>query len=282
MMNQETPTPLLETDPTQYWDTVAAAWQDTHPQRLWRAYSDALHARLLRRWLPAAEMHDVLKTDAFDEAVSTGLFELLAARAQRVWSVDISAQLVRAAQVRHPALYATCADVRRLPFADGMFDLIVSNSTLDHFSHWDDLVAAVRELYRVLKPGGTLLLTLDNLANPVIALRRILPFRLLHRLGLVPYYVGVTCGPLRLRRLLQQAGFTVHHSSVMLHCPRVLAIPLAGLLEKYASSATQRRYIRLLLAWEHLAVWPVHFLTGHFLTVRALKPHHATRSRACF
>lgn len=48
------------------------------------------------------------------------------------------------------------ADVYQLPFADGTFDLVVSNLMLQ----WcDDLDAALRELRRVLRPEGLLLFT---------------------------------------------------------------------------------------------------------------------------
>jgi SAM-dependent methyltransferase len=42
----------------------------------------------------------------------------------------------------------------RLPFADRAFDLIVNNQVMEHV---DDLDAVLREIHRVLKPGGTLL-----------------------------------------------------------------------------------------------------------------------------
>lgn len=44
--------------------------------------------------------------------------------------------------------------VSQLPFADGMFDLATAVET--HF-WWPDLLSDMREVFRVLKPGGTLL-----------------------------------------------------------------------------------------------------------------------------
>ena len=148
-----------------YWDTVTEAWQEAHPQRLWRDHNDAVNVALFRRWLAKDRVKRLLKTDLFDEAFSEGLYPLLASRAQCLFGVDISPPLVQAAWSRHPDLSATCADVRRLPFAYGMFDVIVSNSTLDHFETWDDLVTTLHELCRVLRQGGELLLTLDNPSN---------------------------------------------------------------------------------------------------------------------
>ena len=259
------------TKAVRYWDTVAEAWQEAHPQELWRVYSDAVNVALFSRWMPEDGVKRVLKTDLFDEAVGEGLYPLLASRAQCVFSIDVSSLLVQAACSRHHGLRATRADVRRLPFADGAFDVIVSNSTLDHFAALDDLVIGLRDLHRVLRPGGELLLTLDNLANPIIALRNALPIRLVQRLGLVPYYVGVTCGPHHLRRLLAQAGFEVREVRAMLHCPRVFAVALARVLKRRAQMKTQRLYVRFLMAWECLSRWPGRFLTGYYIAVRATK-----------
>src|SRR5439155_7848743 len=55
--------------------------------------------------------------------------------------------------------------------------------------------------------GGALVVTLDNGANPVVALRNRLPLGALRRLSLVPYAVGATCGPRRFPRLLVETDF---------------------------------------------------------------------------
>ncbi len=254
-----------------YWDTLAGAWQKTHRQTLWRVHSDAVNVALLARWLPAGRVKRLLKTDLFDEAFSDGIYPLLRSRAHCVVGMDLSALSLTAAVLRHTGLQATWADVRHLPFADGAFDVIVSNSTLDHFESLDEMVASLYELCRVLRAGGQLLLTLDNLANPVIALRNSLPFPLLNYLGLVPYYVGATCGPRRLQRILRQVGLEVLEVSAVMHCPRMLAVAMAHMLERHAELETQRRFLRFLMAFEHLSRWPTRFLTGHFVAVRAMR-----------
>ena len=62
----------------------------------------------------------------------------------------LDARLVHVDLVRHPACDCT-ADVRRLPFATGVFDLAVSQETVEHV---DDPFLAVREIVRVVRPGG--------------------------------------------------------------------------------------------------------------------------------
>lgn len=51
------------------------------------------------------------------------------------------------------------ADIQRLPFADDTFDTAISCETVEHVP---DPAGAVRELSRVLRPGGRLLLTTPN------------------------------------------------------------------------------------------------------------------------
>jgi SAM-dependent methyltransferase len=54
------------------------------------------------------------------------------------------------------------ADGQRLPFADNSFDLIVSCETIEHLP---DVRCAIREMYRVARPQGRLLLTTPNYFN---------------------------------------------------------------------------------------------------------------------
>ena len=216
-------------------------------------------------------MDALLKTDLFDEAVSEGLYSLLASRARQVYGMDLSAGILRIAWSRHAGLKSFVADVGSLPFNDSTFDVVVSNSTLDHFETHEEIVTSLRELYRVLRPAGRLLLTLDNLANPVITLRQRLPFDPLNRLGILPYYVGSTFRPHHLRRVLERLGFCVSEMGAVLHCPRLPAVALCGFLARYATWGAQRRFLRLLMAFEGLSRWPTRFLTGHFIVVNALK-----------
>jgi SAM-dependent methyltransferase len=253
------------------WDAVGKTWQDAHPQRLWRVHSDAVNHALFARWLPVTRVERLLKTDLFDEAVSDGIYPLLACRARGVVGLDISPLILEQARASWSGVHASGADVRFLPFADGTFDVVVSNSTLDHFDSLDDVLVSLREIHRVLRDGGRLLLTMDNLRNPMISLRNALPVRSLQRLGLVPYSVGATCGPSRLFRLLSDAGFEVLQADAVMHCWRVLAVALSRIVERFGNPDVQRRYLRLLTSCEALSGWPLRFFTGHFIAVLAGK-----------
>ncbi len=254
-----------------YWNAVAKRWQEARPQTLWRAYNDGVNSSLFARWLSASDIECLLKTDLFDESLGDGLYPLISARARNLVGIDISMLTVKAAKSHHGCLQVIGADVRHLPFADETFDVIVSNSTLDHFESLDEIVASLNELYRVLRIGGQLLLTLDNLANPVIALRSVLPIRLLNRLSIVPYYVGTTTGPDLLRHHLVQMGLDVLEVSAIMHFPRVFAMAMARMLERYSGRHIQRLFLHLLMSFERLSSWPTRFLTGYLVAARAIK-----------
>jgi len=128
-----------------------------------------VNSALVERWLPPGT-GTTLKTDLWDEAMGEGLYAAIAARSERVVGVDVARAIVIAAAERYPDLDARVAHVHALPFEDGSFDAIVSNSTLDHFDDASEIDRSVLELARVLRPGGTLILTLDNPANPLVAL----------------------------------------------------------------------------------------------------------------
>ncbi|MHB9144050.1 MAG: class I SAM-dependent methyltransferase [Symbiobacteriia bacterium] len=98
-----------------------------------------------------------------DVGTGTGIALMEAVRQARVPSlaigVDISPNMVRQASAKAaaqgvPAQFIT-ADAEHLPFLDRTFDVVICSSAFHWFS---DRVRAAQEMYRVLKPGGRLLL----------------------------------------------------------------------------------------------------------------------------
>lgn len=250
-------------------------WQRAPSQTLWRRHSDRVNSTLVERWLPRGT-EAVLKTDLWDEAMGDGLYAAIAARSERVVGVDVSRSIVAAAAERYPALEARLAHVHGLPFGDAAFDAIVSNSTLDHFDDAAEIDRSVLELARVLRPGGTLVLTLDNPANPLVALAKALPRNALNRtwlrwadatarLGLLPYHVGATYGRSRLRAVVEDAGFAVDETTAIVHAPRALAVVIGQRLHGGG------RFMQALAALERLERAPTRYVTGHFVAVRATR-----------
>lgn len=238
---------------------------------LWRQHADAVNTELCDRWWPAGPVGRVLKTDLFDESCGVGLLPHVARRATAALGTDQSIEVARQARLRLPGAPLVVADVRRLPYRSGAFDLVISNSTLDHFDRTGQIARGLAEIHRVLACGGRLILTLDNPVNPVVAVRNALPFNWLTRTGLVPYFVGATCGPRAGVRLLTVAGFEVRHMTAIMHCPRVIAVAWAARLAKQHRSRPPIRFLRWLGAWERLERWPTRYLSGYFVAWLAEK-----------
>ncbi len=260
-----------------YWDAVGCHWQKRGHYRLWRQFSDRQQLALIDRWLPIAPqgtdgppLH-VLKTDLFDEVAGKGLVHHLQARGSLVTGIDVSPMIVETALERYPALEAVVAEIRELPFADATFDLIYSGSTLDHLASESEIQNAILELERVLRPGGTLILTLDNLANPLIWLRNGPLYAVLRRCGIVPYQVGTTLGPKGLENAVRRSGLKILNKTSVVHCPRMFAVLGSRLLENF-SSKVQESYCRFLESWELLEGRPTQYLTGYYIAMHAVKP----------
>ncbi len=82
-------------------------------------------------------------------AESTGAFA-------RLVGFDPSVEAVALAQERVPEADLSVGDASRIAMADATVDVVVCNDVLQHI-HEDELVASVRELARVVRPGGAVL-----------------------------------------------------------------------------------------------------------------------------
>ena len=131
-------------------------------------------------------------------------------RAKRVIGVDVDP-----AVLRNPRLdEAHVTDGRTFPLEDATVDLAVSTYV---FEHLEDPLDHLREIARVLKPDGRLFFLTVNAHHPAVALYRMLPSRLRHRIETIfsardpdgrnyPVCLRANSEAV-LRRLARQAGF---------------------------------------------------------------------------
>jgi len=119
-----------------------------------------------------------------------------------VIAIDVSPELLEIARANWsaPNVRYEIQNAYVLTYSDATFDSIVGSSVLHHL----EIEEALREIYRVLKPGGTIYFTEPNMMNPQIAIQKNVPW-IKRRLGDSPDETAFFRWSLR--RLLEQTGY---------------------------------------------------------------------------
>jgi ubiquinone/menaquinone biosynthesis C-methylase UbiE len=132
-------------------DRVAHAYDEKHAE----IYNPVEQARLGAMIDEVLRLVAVARPEVLDFGAGTGNLSLkFAQRGCRVTAVDVSERSLerlraRVAPGQHVATARLAGD--RLPFADRSFDVVATYSVLHHVP---DYLQAVREMARVLRPGG--------------------------------------------------------------------------------------------------------------------------------
>ena len=121
----------------------------------WAAYLEQVGLPLIGAALDAARVTS--GTRLLDAGCGAGLLALLASlRGAQVTALDASAALLAIARQRLPAADVREGDLEALPFADASFDAVTAVNSLFYA---EDMAAAMRELVRVVRPGGRVVVT---------------------------------------------------------------------------------------------------------------------------
>lgn len=162
----------------------------------------------------------ILKTDLYEEAY--GKEEALLSMSNKYdkfFGIDISYDIVNNAKLKLEYIdnnlkktsQCLVADVRGIPFKENTFDLVISPSTLDHFLEID---VALNEIYRILKPGGTFAITLNNRYNFLFVLNSYF----LHALGILSFK-NFHYSPKGIKNVLESNGFFIKDKRPIVHIP---------------------------------------------------------------
>ncbi len=117
-------------------------------------------------------------------------------------AIDVSPELLEIARANcsAPNVRYEIRNAYDLSYPDAVFDSVVGSAVLHHLK----IEEALREIYRVLKPGGTIWFTEPNMLNPQIAIQKNVPW-VKRKLGDSPDETAFFRWPLR--RLLEITGY---------------------------------------------------------------------------
>jgi SAM-dependent methyltransferase len=229
----------------------------------------SVHLELIERWGGIPTAGRVLKTDLFEESIGPDAYlPVLSSNGAFAVGMDVSPAIALRARGRDVALTASyvASDSRSLPFADSTFALVVCPSTLDHFRDSRDLGRSLRELARVLTPGGRLIITLDNRQNVFDPL-----LRLINRMEWTPYYLGRSYTVAELRKELELAGYRVVDTTAILQNPRLMAVAAVTIARKIGWKRLTRLVQRALVAAQRLERTRVRYYFGSFVAAAATR-----------
>jgi SAM-dependent methyltransferase len=157
----------------QFYDGLADTYHALYPDWVGegRTQAEALQ-RLLGRWHRGP-------ADIADIACGIGTQLIgLAGLGHRLLGSDTSLRAVQRARRECAAVGVDAAllvaDMRRLPWGDARADAVVcADNALPHLLAHSDVVAAMREMNRVLRPGGTVMVSIRDydriLADPPVS-----------------------------------------------------------------------------------------------------------------
>ncbi|MEO5761678.1 MAG: class I SAM-dependent methyltransferase [Vicinamibacteria bacterium] len=246
-------TSILRAAYRRFWARVGASFPDLGQAASTTYYFDN-ERRLFREHFPDLSGLSVFKTDLWDEARNTRILAWASRLGALAYGVDISPPTVAMAKGAFDkgGLRAAVSDVRELPFREGSFDAIYSMGTIEHF---DETEQAVREMARVLKPGGRVIVGVPNRHDPFL---RPLLSTVLQWLGLYAYGFEKSYSRHSLRTMIERSGLTVVAETAILFIPGWLRM-----LDLACHS-----WCRPLTRITSLLVWPFVFLDRHVPAVR--------------
>ncbi len=169
---------------------------------------------LLQQWHRDALqlVGSVSGAELLEVGCGAGDFSLhLAKLGAQVTGTDFSSKAIEIANLKRATQTSTAqfqvADAGELPFKDQVFDLVISCECLEHVP---DPAKALTEMFRVLRPGGRLILTTENYSNGMLI------YWLMAWIQRKPFNSGAGVQPIehfflywRVLGMMRRAGFVV-------------------------------------------------------------------------
>ena len=218
-MSEKQPQPIHQSQVAQDFDALTEDYEDKINDVLafggleHQFYIDVKRDRLLE--LLQQRHGDTTKLTTLDLGCGIGAYHSgLNGKFAELHGIDVSGESVAAAARLHPEVVYASYDGDRLPYPDGQFDAVFTICVMHHVppAGWETFVA---EIYRTLRPGGTILVFEHNPYNPATQ------------------YIVRTCvidkdavllKPFHLRRMFRDQGFVDVTTRTILSVPPIGAL----------------------------------------------------------
>jgi ubiquinone/menaquinone biosynthesis C-methylase UbiE len=162
-------------------------------------------------------------------------------------------------ETHQPDIIGFLGEAEALPFHDQAFDAVVTSEAIEHIY---DKAEAIRQMYRVLKPGGRLFITTPTRSMVIFwksffwlpqQIRRIFKSRKKPTQGKAAYDEPLT--KKQLKRLLMDTGFRIKHfeqNAIMPHESYFQFFPLWLSRIIINTGCFMENYLKFLFAWAGL------------------------------
>ena len=159
------------------------------------------------------------------------------------FGIDQSHAMLGLATTRVRAPKLAQADATHLPFASGSFDLVNSSGLIEYLS---DPVSMMREAWRVVKPGGTVMISSTNRLSPALVLEPVV--------NAVRGLPAARSAVKRVFRGFDEGSVTQRRFHLTFHSPGTLR----SLMAKAGFNSTEIRFFHFQLVphpLEHVVPW---------------------------
>jgi SAM-dependent methyltransferase len=202
-----------------HWNKIAQDMNDFSgaPSTLYYRTSEQ---EIIKEFLGSLKGKQFLKLDLWNEVNNTKILFWIARQGAKITAIDISPYLVKKAkqnfrQEKLTGEFIAC-DMRRLKLKNNSFDLVYTMGTIEHVHDYE---VAIREIYRILKPGGRAIIGVPNKMDPFL---RPLMVTMMDWFGLYAYSPEHSFTRWGFHKLLKRNGFLLKGDSGVLFMPGIL------------------------------------------------------------